>query len=195
MDTAYCPACGENVEVVVITLGSSVSATEQPRCANCGFVLTDPTEPPKRLAFRRVAVADDRESLRNAVAEDLSTLGLASEVEVFVDGAQFASAVNACVTEEPPFDLVILDLQMPVFDGLKAANFLRSLEKQRGWKPVLILFFSAIRCDERLRRVLASMGPSCYLNKGSVGTRANLPKRLEQVLRNVTAAHSSGKPV
>jgi CheY-like chemotaxis protein len=183
MDTAYCPACGEDVEVVVMTVGSGVSAIEEPRCVNCGFILTGPPETSKHALFPRVAVADDMESLRKAVADDLRSLGMVSTVELFIDGAQFASAVNARAAAGPPFDLVILDLQMPVLDGLKAAGFLRQLERQHGWKPVPILFFSAIVCDERLRKALAAMGPSCYLNKGSVGARANLPKRLESILR------------
>ncbi|MFC1642287.1 response regulator [Myxococcota bacterium] len=187
MKSAYCPACGENVEVVVMTMGSGVSAIEAPRCANCGLVLADRPKPLTQAVFPRVAVADDAEALRKAVAEDLRSLRLALTVDLFVDGAQFASAFNARAASGPPFDLVILDLNMPVLDGVKTASFVRNLETQRGWKPVPILFFSALVCDQRLRQALAAMGPSCYLNKGSVGTRANLPKRLETLLRSAFA--------
>lgn len=182
VDRGYCAACGETVEVVVMTRGVGFDAKEEPRCINCGLLMADPPRISAGVPFPRVAVADDAESLRKAVAEDLRSLGLASSVELFVDGAQFASTVNERAALGRPFDLVVLDLHMPVFDGLKAARFLRNLETQLRWEPVPILFFSSIVCDERLRQALTLLRPCSYLNKGSVGMRSNLPMRLERIL-------------
>jgi CheY-like chemotaxis protein/PAS domain-containing protein/HPt (histidine-containing phosphotransfer) domain-containing protein len=77
-------------------------------------------------------------------------------------------AVNgraACerVREARP-DLVFLDLQMPVMDGLEAAGEIRRLQAARGESPSVLVAFSA-RDDEASRTACAAAGFDHYLVK------------------------------
>ena len=42
-----------------------------------------------------------------------------------------------------PCDLILMDLRMPVMDGLEATQAIRKLEKERGWKPVPVIALTA----------------------------------------------------
>jgi len=62
--------------------------------------------------LRRVLVVDDDPSLRHIIQLILTRAGLM--VEVAADGAE---ALTLVATAQTPFDLVILDLTMPVMSG------------------------------------------------------------------------------
>lgn len=86
-----------------------------------------------------VAVVDDEEHLREAVAEYLDAAGL--KTVAAGNGAEF----RAVVAREP-VDLVILDIAMPGEDGLSIARWLRS----RGPRPGIILATSAGTSVDRI---------------------------------------------
>ncbi len=62
------------------------------------------------------------------------------------------------------FDLVIMDLQMPVMDGLTAVRTIREMERQRGRLPVMILALSANARPEDVRTSLEA-GCNAHLSK------------------------------
>jgi signal transduction histidine kinase len=74
---------------------------------------------------RRVLVAEDNPVNLQVVQALLQHLG--AEVECVVDGAQAVAA-----THQAAYDLVLLDLQMPVLDGLAAARAIRAHEAEKG---------------------------------------------------------------
>jgi two-component system response regulator MprA len=77
----------------------------------------------------RVLVADDDRALREAVGRALRLEGY--EVELVEDGARAVERLGLL----PP-DLVVLDVLMPVLDGLAVCRFIRELG---GGPPVLLL--------------------------------------------------------
>ncbi len=79
---------------------------------------------------KRIVVADDEPISRLNICEILSGAGYAVVGEV---GDGF-DAVELCRLHNP--DLVILDIRMPMFDGLKAARMIRS---EKLAKSVLML--------------------------------------------------------
>jgi CheY-like chemotaxis protein len=182
MKKAFCPACGIEVDVVHITVGMGVHAEEKPRCVLCGFNLETAGCVSAERLFERVAIVEDMAPVRRAVREELLQQGLVESVDEYDDGSGFVKALQAGAGQGPLYDLVILDLNMPVINGLKAATFMRSLENRSGWKPVPILFFSAVVCDERLQLHLTNLGPAVYLNKASIEERSDLPDRLRSIL-------------
>ncbi|HEY3359682.1 MAG TPA: response regulator [Polyangia bacterium] len=183
MQTATCPACGVVVEVVIMTMGTGVDAAEVARCPHCGFSFAaEAAPPPASTLYPRVAVADDVEHVRQAVARSLVAERLAADVDQFSDGSHFIGAVRARSREGCAYQLVILDLQMPVIDGVKAAHALRQMERQHGWPPTPILFFSALVCDDRLRGLLKTLRPGFYLNKATITSQADLSARLRELL-------------
>jgi CheY-like chemotaxis protein len=161
MEKAFCPACGMDVAVVHMTLGVGVSAEEVPRCSNCGFDMRDKDQAASGVLFDRAAIAEDMKSVRVAVKEDMIGSQIATLVDEFDDGGTFMQAVQALSAQGRVYDLVILDLNMPVVNGL---------------------FFSSVVCDARLNEQIGKLTPAMYLNKATIGTRADLPDRLRNVL-------------
>jgi DNA-binding NtrC family response regulator len=76
----------------------------------------------------RIALADDEPDLRISMARLLTLLGH----QVVYSAANGAELLEACA--EQPVDLAILDLDMPVMDGLTAAEELA----ERGIPAVLV---------------------------------------------------------
>ena len=52
-------------------------------------------------------------------------------------------AVDLFLSKEPQhFDLILMDIDMPIMDGKKAVQIIRKEEKKRGWRPVNIVFLT-----------------------------------------------------
>jgi PAS domain S-box-containing protein len=73
-------------------------------------------------------------------------------------------AVALLKFQSSPYDLVIMDLQMPVLDGYEATRAMRHFESERRQSPTPILALSAHALDEKLERSLAE-GCSGFLTK------------------------------
>jgi CheY-like chemotaxis protein len=79
----------------------------------------------------RVLVVEDNETMQRLFATALAREGM--ECILVSDGK---SAVQAWQQED--FDLIFMDVQMPVMDGLEAARLVREQEKTRGGHTVII---------------------------------------------------------
>ena len=71
---------------------------------------------------------------------------------------------------------------MPVMDGLTAARLMRSLETQNSVPPTPIVFFSAEKADDNLRRQMENLDPANYVNKGSDPDPDKLVARVESLI-------------
>ncbi len=182
MKTVFCPACGIDVKVVVMTLGMGVAAEEKEKCEHCGFDLTEASAATAGVHFARVGIAEDMSRIRAAVRDDLLEHQMATTVDEFPDGGAFVKAVQTLTASGGSYDLVILDLNMPMVNGLKSAAFLRATEKRLGLPAAPILIFSSVVCDERLMKQIEGLAPALYLNKATIQARDNLPGRLRSVL-------------
>lgn len=100
-------------------------------------------------AAPRILVADDHETNR-AVARMILE-GFGAEVTCVDDGQQ---AVDAFFSA--PFDLVFMDMQMPVMDGLAAIRAIRAREQADGRTRSPILMLSANAMPEHVEAALAA---------------------------------------
>jgi PAS domain S-box-containing protein len=73
-------------------------------------------------------------------------------------------AVALLKFQSSPYDLVIMDLQMPVLDGYEATRAMRHFEAERRQSPTPILALSAHAFDEKLERSLTE-GCTGFLTK------------------------------
>jgi CheY-like chemotaxis protein len=109
-----------------------------------------------------------RKSLRILVAEDSPDNRLL--VQLYLEGSPHSltcvehggEAVDRAATEE--FDVVLMDVQMPVMDGLTATRKIRAMELASGRRAVPILALSANARPEDIATSLAA-GCTAHLSK------------------------------
>jgi CheY-like chemotaxis protein len=87
--------------------------------------------------------------------------------------------------------LIILDLQMPVMDGITTARIIRNLEGNFKTTQIPILFFSARKCDESLKKQMSLYSPAVYLNKGSDTDPKILLERVDQLMSYILRKNAS----
>jgi CheY-like chemotaxis protein len=81
--------------------------------------------------------------------------------------------------------MVILDLEMPVMDGISAARMMRALEGKYQVTRSPILFFSARKSDEALKKQLGVFSPASYVNKGTSSGMDGLVERVDQLVTHL----------
>jgi len=95
----------------------------------------------RRLAGLRVLVAEDNANNQQVARELLEDEG--ALVQIAHDGQE---AVSAVASADPPFDVVLMDLQMPVMDGLAATRCIRSVLWQVDL-PIVAMTANAMASD------------------------------------------------
>lgn len=103
----------------------------------------------------RVVVADDTAPIRLLLSMSLPAYGPFEVVAEAVDGAE---AVVKVRKHQP--DLLLLDLSMPVMDGLAAAELIRTFDS-----TVRIVVFTGFEAED-LRGRAGRVGVSAYVEKG-----------------------------
>jgi EAL domain-containing protein (putative c-di-GMP-specific phosphodiesterase class I)/CheY-like chemotaxis protein len=104
----------------------------------------------------RIYIADDEPANLRLLEAILGQAGFNS-IAVFEDGK---ALLDAIADQEP--DLILLDLRMPVMDGLTVLGELRALTPEDGYLPVLVLTADATR---QSRDLALSSGAHDFLTK------------------------------
>ena len=103
----------------------------------------------------RVLVVDDNPVNLMVISTILESRGLVPVLAA--DGAE--AVTLAC---ELHFDLILMDLQMPILDGFRATSAIRRFETSRSRPPVPVVAYSSASPDAR---VLATHGLNGSLTK------------------------------
>ena len=93
----------------------------------------------------RILVVDDLQEIRELVAQLLSSAGC--EVQQATNGEEAISCAEGARQEGKAFDLIVMDVQMPVMDGLTATRALR----QRGCTVPIIALTAQTMLGEHQR--------------------------------------------
>jgi CheY-like chemotaxis protein len=98
----------------------------------------------------RILAADDNETNRRLLQAVLGPL--CSELVIANDGLEVVAAFEA----HAPFDLVLMDIQMPHQDGVEATRAIRRLEAAQQLRPTPIIALTANVMREQLQDYLAA---------------------------------------
>ncbi len=176
--TLYCLCCGEDVPVNTVYREGKHEIT----CLYCGFTLEE-EQPEREKSAACILTADDSSLIRNLMYQILTEKNLADEVLSFENGMTFLAEFSRRISAKQEVSLVILDLEMPVMDGLKAALTLRTLESNMNLaRKVPIIFFSGKKCDEALKNQLAQCSPATYFNKGGNSDPVDISVRIDRLV-------------
>lgn len=108
-------------------------------------------------ARKRVLLVDDH-PVNRLVAQSLLE-GLPVEIVLAFNGAQAVERYR-----DHGFDLVLMDIHMPVMDGVSAIRAIRAIERQRAAMPARIAVVS-VDDGATVRREAREAGADDYLTK------------------------------
>lgn len=112
----------------------------------------------------KILLAEDDFATRKFMVNFLSKYG---ECDVTVDGMEAVDAFMMALEEGEPYDLVCLDIMMPVMDGYQALSGIRNLEKQKNIpkeKAVKVIMTTALN-EERNVKMAFDLGCTIYSGK------------------------------
>ena len=112
----------------------------------------------------RILLAEDDFVTRKFMMNFLSKYG---DCDVTVDGMEAVDAFLLAHEEGEPYDLVCLDIMMPVMDGYQALIGIRNIEKEREIpkdKAVKVIMATALN-EEKNVKMAFDLGCTIYSGK------------------------------
>src|SRR5580692_9035184 len=129
----------------------------------------------------RVLVVDDSAVSRSMISAHMKEEQF--EAEEAENGAIAIEKIGAT-----QFDLILMDIQMPVMDGYQAIRAIREREKAKGLHSIPIIAFTASSFEDDVRRALDS-GADMHVSKPV--KKAALADAIKSLIRfdSVGSAH------
>lgn len=112
----------------------------------------------------KTLLAEDDFASRKFMDKFLSKYG---ECDVTVDGEEAVDAFMMALEDEEPYDLVCLDVMMPVMDGYQVLKAIRNIEAEKGISKedrVKIIMTTALN-EERNVKTAFELGCEAYSGK------------------------------
>ncbi len=112
----------------------------------------------------KILLAEDDFVTRKYMVSFLSKYG---ECDVTVDGMEAVDAFMMALEDGEPYDLICLDIMMPVMDGYQALVGIRNLEKERNIpeKDAVKVIMTTALNDEANVKMAFELGCTVYSGK------------------------------
>lgn len=153
-DSARCKEVGierlMTKPVIQSDLLNVLLATVQPQTADAREVIARHDPQTLTVPLKILLVEDGM--INQKVAMGLLEKHADHEVKLAVNGAE---AVDAC--QSASFDVILMDVQMPVMDGLEATRLIRKREKEQGRHTSIIAMTAGAMKGDRERCLAAGM--------------------------------------
>ena len=98
-------------------------------------------EPVSKIGTGKILLAEDHDINQILIAEMIKKLGY--QTVLAVNGEDAVEKVETAEREKSPFDLVLMDVQMPVMDGFEATKAIRSKGYSKERLPILAITANA----------------------------------------------------
>lgn len=116
------------------------------------------------LGRMRSLIVEDDFASRKLMMRFLSKYG---DCDVTVDGSEAIDAFTLALESGESYDLICLDIMMPVMDGYQALKKIREIEKEKGIpedKAVKIIMTTALNEGKNVRKAFG-LGCTAYAGK------------------------------
>jgi len=112
----------------------------------------------------RILLAEDDFATRKYMSNFLSKYG---DCDVTVDGMEAVDAFMIALEEEEGYDLICLDVMMPVMDGYQALKAIRNIEKERNIDAdeSAKIIMTTVLNEERHVKMAFELGCTVYSGK------------------------------
>ena len=100
----------------------------------------------------RILIAEDDFASRKAILKFLSVYG---ECDVTVDGMEAIDAFMMALEEDDPYDLICLDVMMPIMDGYQALKNIREIEREHNVpqdKQAKVIMTTALNEEKNVKK-------------------------------------------
>lgn len=127
----------------------------------------------------RILIVDDELVSRRKLEKIMANFGTCDTAE---NGDQAVTAVRRSLEAQTPYDMVLMDLIMPVMDGHEALKRIRTMEKEHEVRPGMetrIIVISSLEDQKNVCKAFFHGQATFYLTK---------PVNKEKVLEAMTAA-------
>ena len=112
----------------------------------------------------RIVIAEDDFASRKVILKFLSEYG---ECDVTVDGMEAIDAFMMALEDGDPYDLICLDVMMPIMDGYQALKNIRDIEREHNIpeeEMVKIIMTTALNEQKNVKKAF-DLGCTVYCAK------------------------------
>lgn len=121
--------------------------------------------PSKKNSKLRILVVEDDFMVRQVIRDILEAYGV---VDIAVNGEEAIQAFRVAWRKQEPYDLICMDIMMPIMDGNESLSKIRDIEKALGIigpEEVKVIMISALDDAKTVVRAYSKGGATSYIVK------------------------------